>query len=511
MLTLLLLSLLLLLQYREYLKQQVEKFERASTLIQNFQRLRKRKFLSKLSKEALQKRKLANYSIETTEMIEKCMKNKDLQYRIPGINSKSPQFVSLTQQNIIFCSSIYNFTSADVLMLSLVLRSSACAVRTLVLYKIDQPYHVCYEFDLLAALRKCTSIRSVYIIGGDWTETFINALIHVVHIENPRITTLVLEQLTRSGLYIDNISMKISSLLLDYFNYSLPGINELTLHGCNLTDIQLEYIAQGITVNTSIKSLVLSLNLIEENGFIKIFKAFQSNRKSKIVKLDFSYNLIKSSSEIKKLFLSYVPHDLKAVLIVYLMYNRMHDFYHPVNDIEKRGLTASSMMIMYTAEDLLAFQHPNFTKRKAAVQNLSNQQAPRTTLSLLTAPTASPTLRRGGSSNSGGSSSNSGGSGVSSPMKIGNGGNNLSSSSVSSKLRLLRQLSSSVLDSSGHPALPSHSYSTSTLGGSLKSSTTGGMQLASSSARLHSSSLMRPAQSSSDLLDFKSSKTVNFS
>lgn len=244
-------------------------------------------------------------------------------------------------------------------MLSMVLRSPACAVKSLILHDIEDVQSPSYEFDLLAALRKCVSIRAVYILGGDWNQSFLEALVKVAHVENPRITTLVIEQVRRGGMFIDALSLSVGRLLMDYFNYSIPGISELSVHGCNMGDSNLDLICSGIAVNSSIKRLTLSLNLIEDAGFCKIFQAFVGNKKSKIEKFDFSYNLILCGREIKKLFLEYAPHDPRYFLVVNLMHNRIYEFYHPVNDLVQRGLRSSTLSLIYTTEDLIALAHPN--------------------------------------------------------------------------------------------------------------------------------------------------------
>lgn len=339
--------------------EQQKKMDKASKMIQNFQKFKQRKFLSKLSKEAIQKRKEANLSIAATELVTHALIDKTMQYQIPGINQQSKPFVRATQQHTIFCSGMHKFSPADCLMLSMVLRSPACNVKTLVLHEIEDVRNPCYEFDLLAALRKCVSLRAIYVLGGDWEESFLQALTKIVHIENPRLTSLAIEQVKRAGMYVDTLAVSAGRMLMDYFNYSIPGVSELCLHGCCLGDANVDLIASGIAVNTSIKNLTLSLNLIEDAGFIRIFKAFVGNKRSKIEKLDFSYNLIQANREVKRLFLEYEPHDLKYFLVVNLMYNRIYEFYHPVNDLVQRGLRASSLSLVYSSEDLIALAHPN--------------------------------------------------------------------------------------------------------------------------------------------------------
>ena len=338
-------------------------------MIQNFQKFKHRKFLSKLSKEAIERRKAANFSVMSTELVNQAAIQPAMRYVIPGLVQQSPKFVRATQQHTIVCAGENNFSPADCLMLSMVLRCPACAVRTLVLQEVEETHNPCYEFDLLRALRKCTSLRAVYILGGEWDESFLQALVALVHVENPRITTLVVEQVRRAGAFIDPLALNVGRMLMDYFNYSVPGLAELTLHGCCLGDSNLDLIASGIAVNTSIRALTLSLNLIEDAGFARIFSAFAGNRRSKIERLDFSYNLLQGGRAVKRLFLEYEPHDLKVVLTVYLVYNRIYEFYHPVNDLVQCGRSAPALTLIYTAEDLIALHHPNHQRSSREAPN----------------------------------------------------------------------------------------------------------------------------------------------
>ena len=371
-----------------------KKQDRASKMIQNFQKFKQRKFLSKLSKEALQKRKQANLSIASTELVTHALIDKNMQYQIPGINQQSKPFVKATQQKVIFCSGLHKFSPADCLMLSMVLRSPACNVKTLVLHDIAEVKNPCYEFDLLAALRKCVSLRAVYVLGGDWELSFLQSLVQIVHIENPRILCLSIEQIRHAGTFVDAMTPPVGRMLMDYFNYSIPGLCELCLHGCCIGDSNLELIANGIAVNSSITNLTLSLNLIEDAGFIRIFKAFLGNKRSKIEKLDFSYNLIQGTRDVKNLFLEYQPHSPKLFLVVNLMYNRIYDFYHPVNDLAQRGLRASTLSLVYTSEDLIALAHPNhhLSSRDTTIGNPSAEAAA-TAAAIANAPIGTSKLR----------------------------------------------------------------------------------------------------------------------
>ena len=72
-------------------------------------------------------------------------------------------------------------------------------------------------------------------------------------------------------------------LLMDYFNYSIPGLHTLSLHGCSLRDHQLNNLLSGLRVNTSLTNLTLSCNILTVTGFSDLFAAVQSNKKHKII------------------------------------------------------------------------------------------------------------------------------------------------------------------------------------------------------------------------------------
>lgn len=88
------------------------------------------------------------------------------------------------------------------------------------------------------------------------------------------------------------LSRSVRLLLLDYFNYSLPGIRVICLHGCKLGDEHIPLIAAGVQVNTSLQALHLSLNLLTDTSFTNIFKALCKNPASRLGLLDLSYNLL---------------------------------------------------------------------------------------------------------------------------------------------------------------------------------------------------------------------------
>jgi hypothetical protein len=104
---------------------------------------------------------------------------------------------------------------------------------------------------------------------------------------------------------LDQILSAASSLLLDFFNYSVPGIRQLSLHALSLVDGDMALLAKGLAVNTSLTHLSLSLNLIEEDGFQVIFSALASSPKSSLVSLDLSWNLVRLTDGIIRQFDGY--------------------------------------------------------------------------------------------------------------------------------------------------------------------------------------------------------------
>ena len=276
-----------------------------------------------------------------------------VQYRVPGINQHSEQFLSLARQETVVCGGA--FSAADCMMLSMVLRSPACAVRQLLLEEVDETCssNACFEFDLLAALAKCRSVRAVYVFGGSWTPSFLTALVQLVQVDNPRITTLGVEKIERAGMCCDVLSTHAGRLLCDYFNYSAPGLQELTLHGCALRDSQVELLSKGLEVNSSVRTVCLSLNLLSDLGFVLVFGAVCRNRKSRVERLDFNWNLIQCHAEMRNMLRFYKAHRLNIFMELHLMHNRIYDRYHPVQDLNRRG-DAQVLRIFYCPEDVEA-------------------------------------------------------------------------------------------------------------------------------------------------------------
>jgi hypothetical protein len=152
---------------------------------------------------------------------------------------------------------------------------------------------------LFDSLKKCSSIRSLTLLAGTWSETSIQFLFHLIQIDNPRIQSLCLEKIENAKKIHSSIALSASHLLKDYFNYSIPGILNLSFHGCALDDEDLHWITEGIMVNSSLERLTLSLNLITDEGMISFMNGLQKNLKSALLYLDCQHNLIRNSLKLR--------------------------------------------------------------------------------------------------------------------------------------------------------------------------------------------------------------------
>lgn len=364
--------------------EELERRNKASKTIQRFWVNVTNAFWSKVSTEVIKQRKLARFSFAGTERLtqlhtqqqqflqqeqqqkyynSKRKKGKPVAksstamnpvcYHVPGINQQSEQFLSLAKQEVIVCSG--EFSAADCMMLSRVLRHLACSVRVLVLEEIvtSADTSASFEFDVIAALIKCRSVRAVHVYGGEWTAGFLSALVQLVQVDNPRVVSISIEKIHMPGMFCDALAYNAGRLLCDYFNYTAPGLQELTLHGCALRDSQVELIGKGLAVNSSIRSVCLSLNLLNDSGFIEVFGAVCRNPKSKVEKIDCNWNLIQCHTEMRNMLRQYKAHSLSIFMELHLLYNRIFDCYHPVQDLNRHG-EAEVLRIFYSKEDLEA-------------------------------------------------------------------------------------------------------------------------------------------------------------
>ena len=98
--------------------------------------------------------------------------------------------------------------------------------------------------------------------------------------ENPRIIAVDLHCLECAVALSDDLSESAGRLLLDYFNYSIPGIQKLVLHGCSISDRHLDLLSAGLGVNGSLETLVLSSNFVSDEGVVKLLTGISKNKRS---------------------------------------------------------------------------------------------------------------------------------------------------------------------------------------------------------------------------------------
>lgn len=353
--------------------------------VQKFYRRQMSYRLRRIVTKMLKARRSAVISSENQKVI-LMVENEDavpskIRYHAPGIRQNSAPFASLLIQPLVFCDN--QFGDADCIMFSNVLRHSNCQIQKLVLYDIQEGQSSSFEFDLLAAISKCRSLRSIIILKGKYNIGFLCGLHYQVQVENPRIKEISIESiesirvenanyLKRNVLPTSQPSMlksfdilpevntvelnnmegksdlpplqlndtaassnespasllaaSMGRLMMDYFNYSLPGIQSLSIHGCKLRDEELSLICTGISVNSSLRRLVLSLNNLTDEGFHALFQALLGNRKSSLILLDLSWNLIRLNAANRELIKQYV-HPQEKTLKLLLLFNLV---YYPV-------------------------------------------------------------------------------------------------------------------------------------------------------------------------------------
>jgi hypothetical protein len=347
-----------------------------------------------------------SFSTASWELLAEVQGNPGAQYISPGIRQNATAFYTALQRVIIYCDS--SFESVDCMMLAGVLRHKQCRAQHLILHGLDAR-HSNFDFDLVTAIGKCKSLRSVYLLGISVSENFVKSLFKTVQEVNPRCVEIHVESveytpnrrlkghmamspkakdfaselrfsrsaegersadsgsptaggsptspdsptskaslvrspsktmfrspskmLSRSPsksfsfrdrgaqsaiqaaapspalrvpslktVYSEALCVSSGLLLSDYFNYAVPGITCVTLHKCSLRDADLELLVQGLQINTSLRKLVLSYNLVEDGGFCTIFQAILCNtQKSAMQVLDFSGNLIRCKSGMRSL------------------------------------------------------------------------------------------------------------------------------------------------------------------------------------------------------------------
>ena len=126
----------------------------------------------------------------------------------------------------------------------------------------------------------------------------------MIQVENPRIIGLFIEGIDKIFAKKMAVELSLASgrLLSDYFNYSLPGVRTLCLHGTYLQDEHVRSLSEALMINTTLQELILSRNLITDIGLISLFKGYIKNEKSSLLLLDLNCNFITCSHKVRTVF-----------------------------------------------------------------------------------------------------------------------------------------------------------------------------------------------------------------
>lgn len=298
--------------------------EKAIKCIIKHLKWRKSHYMIRITRKMHHERKNIMYSRWSTSQLDKVQFDHLSKYNTPGISKKSQLFFNSLQQVNNYCNN--TFAPTDCMMLSNVLKHKNCCTRKLFFHNVNDLNNPSYMFDMLPALSACCSLRSISILGGEFSQYFLAGIISNAQEENPRIKELCIERQENAG---DILSLYGGRILCDFFNYSLPGLSTLSLHGCRIKDSHLELLANGIAVNYSIVNIILSLNLITDEGFLILFKALTGNKKSILELLDLGWNMILLDKECRLLIDNYINHSDYKNLELCLLHNMLRTPYVP--------------------------------------------------------------------------------------------------------------------------------------------------------------------------------------
>ena len=367
-------------QYKEqetYRLQQEEEFKRLKYLEMNYVsecankiQLLIYKFITQygykdLYKKSIKERKNHLYSVSTKSVLKDIISDQNNQYRSPGIRQNAEQFMQALQQNVIICGSI--FSSTDCFMLSSIVRHKNSRVNKLIFENVDG-MHPTFEFDLLPAIVQSKSLKSIMLIGGHWTENFITGLIQIIQTDNSRIIDVSLENVKFGRNFNVRFSKVIAALVSDYFNYSLPGLVNLSLHNVQLQNDHVFPIGEALKLNTSIKYLHLSCNLIEDDGLYSIFNAINLNNKSSVIFIDLTANFITLRKKIRSLFFNYKSPILLKVIRICLYSNPIKHPYEPCKDNFQN-------LLVLTTKDNFETGSPKKSKKTKNIRSLGRSVA----------------------------------------------------------------------------------------------------------------------------------------
>jgi hypothetical protein len=298
--------------------------EKAIKCIVKHIKWRKSHFMIRITSKMHRERKKIMYSRWSTEQLDKVEYDPISKYKTPGIIKKSQQFFNALQQVNNYCSE--TFEPSDCMMLSNVLKHKNCCTHKLFLHNVHDLDNPSYMFDMLPALGVCCSLRSISVLGGKFSSYFLAGIISAAQEENPRIKEICIERQDDVG---DILSLSGGRLLCDFFNYSLPGLSTLSLHGCRIKDSHVELLASGLAVNYSIVNIILSLNLITDEGFVILFNALSGNKKSILELLDLGWNMILLNSDSRLLLDNYIGNSHFKNLELCLLHNMLKSPYIP--------------------------------------------------------------------------------------------------------------------------------------------------------------------------------------
>lgn len=287
-------------------KKVYEQRQNGSRVITRFFKSLKADLLSRSCSLAIRSRREAGWTQTLTPLLLPFDAGR-VSYCNPGFSQSQPAFRRALLQRVVYISA--GFELSDSILLANVLKHSSCQVHSLFFHDVPHGGVIGLEEHVLPALRKCTSLRRIAISGGSsFPASFFEALFHLVQVENPRIVDLYIEKANHHHgdnimrRYTDDLAFLSSSVMKDFFNYSVPGLRVLSLHGCYLRDEDLEDIKHGLEVNSSLQRLALSMNIITDLGLYGLIQSATTNeKKGNLRDLELGYNLLVCSSSIVEL------------------------------------------------------------------------------------------------------------------------------------------------------------------------------------------------------------------
>ena len=270
-------------------------------------------------------------------------------FRNPGVRQGTAKFDALLEQRIVVCTDLAGFSVSDCMLLCSVLRHPLCRIMRVIFQNIDGR-HSTFEFDLVQAVGKCISLRSLVIIGGIWRSQFLCGALESIQKLNPRVNEVVIEDLRHcifTPSELSSIGISGGKLVGDFFNYSVPGIRTLSLHGIGLRDAHISELASGLSVNSSLSTLILSSNVMEDFGLTTIINAISNNRRCVITVIDFSWNLVTGISAALQKALKKYKNSIFGMQLCLLLHNNHIRF-----PIDVGAQFRQDLHIFYELEDI---------------------------------------------------------------------------------------------------------------------------------------------------------------